>query len=32
MRGKDELNRCVHFTLDSEDGLCTFTKTLKMED
>lgn len=29
---KDEPNRQVHFTLDSEDGLSTFTKTLKMED
>lgn len=28
----DELNGQVHFTIDSEDGLCTFTKTLKMED
>jgi DNA-binding transcriptional regulator YiaG len=28
----DELNRRVYFTLDSEDGLCTFTKTLKMEE
>ena len=28
----DPLNRKVHFTLNSEDGLCTFTKTMKMED
>lgn len=28
----DPLKHQVRFTLDSEDGLCTFTKTLKMEE
>ena len=28
----DGFNRKVHFTLDSEDGLCTLTKTFRMED
>ena len=28
----DPIKNKVHFTLDSEDGLCTFTKTLKMEE
>lgn len=28
----DKLNGMIHFTLDSEDGLQTYTKTLKVED
>lgn len=28
----DKLNRSVHFTFDSEDGLQTITKTMKMEE
>jgi len=27
----DQLNQKVFLTIDSEDGLCTFTKTMKME-